>query len=321
MLRTSAGVFALAVIPNFAATEATAGINQDLKSCTASSGRASAAACTRVMRSGRLPKKQRYIAYFNRGWSYFNAGDIEKALKDFNRSASHAPNYADTYYSRAVVRHERGDRDETVSDLARYLKLKKDRQTARLNRATLFRHRDEAGRGLTELEQVTFTGKKKTQAMTLRALLLSDIGEHDEALKLTQDALSLKPESNKARYARALVSFRKNDLTTAKEDCDTLISNKKMSASTHVLLGRIAEKEGDKERARHHYKSASIVKPRSVPTRSAVKEAKTLLIKLEKKKDEAANASTLTVAKSDKNLCSRYIPATSTTIAVPCTEQ
>ncbi len=78
-----------------------AGMTQDLADCTAADRKTSADACTRVMNSGRLPREQIYIGHFNRGWSYFNAGNLEKALADFDKSVTANPAYADTYFSRA----------------------------------------------------------------------------------------------------------------------------------------------------------------------------------------------------------------------------
>ena len=63
------------------ATSASAGMSDDLSSCTAAKNRAAAAACTRVMDSGRLPREQMYIGYFNRGSAYRRAGDFPRRCR------------------------------------------------------------------------------------------------------------------------------------------------------------------------------------------------------------------------------------------------
>ena len=60
-------------------------MSQDLASCTAAKNRAAADACTRVMDSGRLPREQMYIGYFNRGTAFRRAGDFDKAVSDFTK--------------------------------------------------------------------------------------------------------------------------------------------------------------------------------------------------------------------------------------------
>ena len=106
---------------------ALAGIRADLKSCTAASGVKSANACTRVLKSGRLPKKQHYIGYYNRGWAYRNAGDLKKALRDFKTASRYYRGYADTHYSLAIVYFDLGQKDKAVWSLEDYVKYKKDK--------------------------------------------------------------------------------------------------------------------------------------------------------------------------------------------------
>ncbi len=98
-------------------TQASAGMSQDLKSCTAAEGRSSAAACTRVMNSGRLPRAQFYIGYFNRGSAYRRAGDANKALADFNNVLQRKPGFARGLVMRAVAYDDLDNRDKALADL------------------------------------------------------------------------------------------------------------------------------------------------------------------------------------------------------------
>ena len=68
-----------------------AGMNEDLADCAAAKGRESANACTRVMDSGRLPRDEFYIGYFNRGAGYRKAGDLDAADLDDLRSGHAGP--------------------------------------------------------------------------------------------------------------------------------------------------------------------------------------------------------------------------------------
>src|SRR5262245_5288300 len=114
----------LALLAMAGAVPAHAGMKQDLADCTAADRATSAAACTRVMNSGRLPDEQLYIGHYNRGWSYLNSSDYDKALADFDKSIKYLSSYADTYFSRALVQHELGEREKSLADLDRYIELK-----------------------------------------------------------------------------------------------------------------------------------------------------------------------------------------------------
>ncbi len=91
------------------ATPSFAGMNEDLASCTAAEGRASAKACTRVMDSGRLPRNQFYIGYFNRGAGYRKAGDLDAAMADFDRVVSLNPDFARGFHSGKGHAHDKTD--------------------------------------------------------------------------------------------------------------------------------------------------------------------------------------------------------------------
>jgi tetratricopeptide (TPR) repeat protein len=142
----------IALLPIAAAVPAHAGMKQDLADCTAADRPASAGACTRVMNSGRLPDEQFYIGHYNRGWSYLNSGEYDKALADFDKSISHLPSYADTYFSREIVQHERGEREKSLAELDSYLERKSGDWDAHVKRSAMFRWRGEPSNAFSEVQ-------------------------------------------------------------------------------------------------------------------------------------------------------------------------
>src|SRR5262245_44647381 len=140
----------LALLPIAGSVPAHAGMKQDLADCTAADRATSAAACTRVMNSGRLPNEQFYLGHYNGGWSYLNSNDYDKALADFDKSIKFLSSYADTYFSRALVQHERGEREKSLADLDRYLDLKGSDWEAHIKRSAVFRWRGEPSSAFSE---------------------------------------------------------------------------------------------------------------------------------------------------------------------------
>ena len=95
MLRSLGGFLcACALVLAAAIAPAHAGMQNDLALCTAAEGRPSAAACTRVMNSGRLRDEDIHIGYYNRADSYEKAGDFDKALADLNKVVDLRPKFA-----------------------------------------------------------------------------------------------------------------------------------------------------------------------------------------------------------------------------------
>ena len=251
------------------AGHAMAGMNQDLADCTAADRKASADACTRVIDSGRLPRAQFYIGYFNRGWSNFNAGKLDKALSDFDRSISYNPGYADTYFSRAVVQHERGARDQSLADLDRYKEKRGEAPEAYLNRAQVFRARGELDQAFSELQRSAALDPGEVRTMALRALVLAELGEQEPARLEAEKAVTAKPDAAMAYYARAFVARRAKDLDAAARDADKAIALKDKYPQAHVLKGEILEEKGDAPRALASYRRSLQVTSKSIDARTA----------------------------------------------------
>jgi tetratricopeptide (TPR) repeat protein len=326
MVRTNTLIGLMLLAQASIAAPAFAGMNQDLADCTAADRAASADACTRVMDSGRLPNNQLYIGHHNRGWSYFNAGDADKALADFDKSIEHNPDYADTYYARAVVQQERGARDNALSDLDRYLDLKKNDWKARFNRALMFRWRGENDLAFDELQRAEKLNPGDQKIAGLRALVLSDKGEQGPARAEADKIISADAKDAQAYYARALVAFRENKLTEADADAEKAITLKEAFPAAHTLLGRIEEERNKKDLAATHYHRALAITPKSVDARAAQAEARDRLAAIPavaavgetvRRAEQSAQLAASLPSGSD---CRRFIPAASITIAVDCSE-
>lgn len=318
---------ALLAMPLVFAQPCYAGMARDLADCGASDRPASASACTRVLESGRLPRSQFYIGYFNRGWSHYNDGDNEAALKDFNRAAKANPSYADTYFSRAVVQQARGERASSLVDLNRYLELKPDDWIVRFNRALLLRKHGEPGLALAELDAAAAAPKSDLQKVTvLRALVLSDTGDNAAARVHAENAIAAEPGGASAYFARALVGFREENLDEALRDAEKAVSLKDDFPAAHTLLGRIAEARGDEAAGKAHYDRAVALPAKSIDARAAREEAQGRLIALERigaagapSDGPAAAARTAEAGAALGGLdCRHYVPAAGTTIAVAC---
>jgi Tfp pilus assembly protein PilF len=309
------------------ASPAMAGMTQDLEDCTAADRKTSADACTRVMNSGRLPREQVYIGYFNRAWSYFNAGAHEKALADFDKSITSNPAYADTYFSRAVVQHKRGARDQSLADLDLYLEKKGETAEAHRNRAQVFRARAEYDRAFSELQRATALDPADAKAMAMRAIVLSDLGEQAPAQIEADKAVAAKPDEAIVYYARAYLAVRAKSFDAATTDVDKAISLKGSYPQAHTLKGEIQEERGDTSGAIASYRRAVEISSKSIDARASQDKARGRLSALG---EDVANtpakvaASTPIEPEREQALaphgaeCRRFIPSARTTVAVDC---
>lgn len=305
-----------------------AGMTQDISDCNAADRKTSAAACTRVMSSGRLWDNQFYIGYYNRAWSHFNAGDYDKALADFDKSIAQNPSFADSYLSRAEVQQERGTLDRSLADLDLYLEKKGDTAEAYLKRARVFRRGGDLNRAFSELQRAGILDPGDREIRVARALVLSDLGEQEPARREADNVLGEKPDDAGALYARAWIAFREDKLADAAADVDKALAALEKFPAAHALKGEIDERRGQISSAIASYRRALELSPRSLDGRAAHQKARTRLSALDGSSQPtspevatAASPSPPTDRKEEKSHdCRRFIPEARATVAVDCAE-
>lgn len=303
------------------ASPALAGMTQDLADCTAADRKTSAAACTRVMNSGRLPREQFYIGHYNRGWAHFHQAHYDKALADFDSSVKYNSGYADTYLSRAIIQHVRGARDQSRADLDRYLEKKGKSAEAHLNRAVVFRHRGEPDTAFSELRRAGTLDPDNVKVAAQRAIVLSDLGEAAPAKSEADKAAAADPKSAAAHYARALIAYRTGDLATATAATDTALELKESLPAVHTLKGEIQEKQGEKDAAAASYRRALEISSKSLDAYEAQETARARLKALggtAPPPEQVAAKAPAPPAPAKVSECRRFIPYAETTVAVDC---
>lgn len=301
-----------------------AGMTQDLEDCTAADRKTSVESCTRVMDSGRLWDNQVYIGHYNRGWGYFNSGNYDKALADFDKSIKLNASYADTYLSRAITQNMRGAREAALADLDTYLDKKGEVAEAHVNRARLFRAMKEPNRAFSELQRAADLDPADDKVEAMRALALVDLGELSPARAAAEKAITEKPDDALPYYARAFVSFAEKKFDDAMRDVEKALSIKDKHIAAHTLKGKLHEERGEKSAAEASYRRALEGFPKAPDAIGAKEEARERLAALTGEPAPAKIATSDPAAASDPEPapastdCRRFIPSAGTTVAVEC---
>jgi tetratricopeptide (TPR) repeat protein len=260
MIRTCCRIAAM-LAPLAVATHAVAGMSQDLASCTAAKGLSSAAACTRVMDSGRLPDEQAWIGHFNRGSGYRRGNAYDEALADFDKAVELNPRFARAYQGRALVHDELGEDYKAHADLDRAIELDAHDWSAYYSRATITRGAGDFDGALADLAKAAERAPKKPQIALLRALIQSAKGEPAEARAAINKVIADGKSDASGYYARAVVAFDEQHLDVALADLDRAFAAEDDFAAAHMLKGRILEAQGDKAGARQRYRKALELAP------------------------------------------------------------
>ena len=335
MLRKALIVSAV-LVPMCHAAPSFAGMKQDLANCTAAKGRGSAAACTRVMNSGRLRRSQYYIGYFNRGSAYRNAGDFRKALSDFQKVVEKKPRFARGYHARALANEDLGKRKKALSDLGQAIKLNKKDWSAYYSRASIRRADGAYEAALQDLKTAKDLKPDETKIGLLRALILADKGAVTVARAEINKIIANGTANASSYYARAEVAFAEERMEAAEDDVDRVLKLKPKFGAAHLLKGRILAARGDKTGAKKHYRKARSAPVPFLESRSVVRTAQLRLDELEGRKGKTSSPKPVASASDSDDRkttaevayergmgsgeCRLYLPTTGVTVSTPCKE-
>jgi tetratricopeptide (TPR) repeat protein len=144
-------------------------------------------------------------AYVSRGQQQFEDGDIDLALRDFNRALQLDPNFAPALHNRALVFAAAADSDAALADLARVLQLHPDYTPALISRSQLHLAIGEPVLACEDLDAVLAIKPEHMMAFLLRSNARLQAGLRDEALSDINAAITLEPKTAMLYVQRATI--------------------------------------------------------------------------------------------------------------------
>jgi tetratricopeptide (TPR) repeat protein len=268
------------LLPIGVASLAFAGMKEDLASCTAARGRASAEACTRVMNSGRLPDEQRYIGHFDRGMAYHHAGEYMRAWVDYNEAINLHP-FARGYHARAFIKQDLGAYDGALADTGRAIALAPSDWYGFYCRALILRDRGDNDGAMADLDRAHELAPEEKRPKLMRAQILADAGHVDAARDIINKVIAQGSNDSAGFYARAAVAFKEGRLDAASDDLARVLELGQDVGAAHILLGRVREARGDTKGAGKHYRQALAEPDTALDWRPARRLARDRLAALE----------------------------------------
>ncbi len=161
-------------------------------------------------------------AYLGRGNIYFNAGQDDKALVDYNKVAELDPKNGYNYSARGSIYAKKGQFDLALQDLNRAVEFEPYLPDAYSNRSLVYLNMGKPMEAIADVDNYLNIKPNTADMIELKGVCYMRLGKYEEALKHISNAIRLAP--NKP-------SFYNN------------------RASAYDQLGRGAEAEADRKRA------------------------------------------------------------------------
>jgi CHAT domain-containing protein len=113
-------------------------IADDAERCASAAGREGITACDSVIASGRISGRGLASAHYNRGLSWFEAGQYDRAIADYNESIRLDPASASSFNNRGSAWYAKGKADRALADFEKAIELDPAYVRAYNNRAEVF---------------------------------------------------------------------------------------------------------------------------------------------------------------------------------------
>ena len=131
-----------------------------------------------------------YQAYYNRGVILLEIDDYIAAIKDFNYVIEKSPTSL-AYYSRGRAEYEQGNIDFALADYSMAIDLDETNYLAYYYRASIYFDRKEYDKSLEDLNWAIFSNANYAYAFNDRGSVYLMLNEYDKSIKDYQEAIRL----------------------------------------------------------------------------------------------------------------------------------
>ncbi|MYB96169.1 tetratricopeptide repeat protein [Candidatus Poribacteria bacterium] len=173
-----------------------------------------------------LPRSTRgndAVFYNNRGIDYRKEGELDLAIKDFDKAIELNPEFAEAYNNRGNAYDNKGDFDKAIVNFNTAIKFKSDFVEAYVNRGVAYGKRDEFNKAINDFTTAIDTDPGHAGAYYNRGNAYLLKGDFDKAIEDYNMSIELSPDDAQSYCHRGLVWLHlkkwdkaKTDLTAAK---------------------------------------------------------------------------------------------------------
>jgi len=198
--------------------------------------------CTTLIESGRVVG----YAFYSRGDAYFNKGDYDRAIQDFDQAIRLKPDNSKIFSIRGLAYERKGDHDRAIQDYDQAIRLKPDDSNTLSIRGEAYLNKGDIDRAIQDYNQVIqlnpddaegFNGRCWVRAVAAKAL--------EAALSDCNESLRIRPNSGPTLDSRGLVYFRMGQYDKAIADYDAALKEMPQSAGSLYVRGFAKRRKRD----------------------------------------------------------------------------
>ena len=160
-------------------------------------------------------------AHNNRGKVYRNMGDLSKAFDDYNTAIQLNPDFAEAHNNRGVAYGIKGRVDEAIEDFNTAIGLNSAFADAYCNRGNAYLLKGEIDKAIEDYSRSIKHAPKDAMSYSNRSVAYLRKGEFDKTIEDASEAIALDEKCSNAYYNRAEAWLRLKEWDKAKADLTT----------------------------------------------------------------------------------------------------
>ena len=164
------------------------------------------------------------VAYYNRGLTYNELGEGEKAAADFTKVLELEPGHGDAYEARGQSYAMLGRKDLALADYNKALSLNPKDQAAYVNRGLLYKESKDYVKAIEDFSEVIRLNPGLYEPYLDRCVAYLDIKAYDKALKDCDKAVELQPENQMAYVTRGTLNIFMDRVDQAIADREKVVA-------------------------------------------------------------------------------------------------
>ncbi|RLG44327.1 MAG: hypothetical protein DRN81_04785 [Thermoproteota archaeon] len=148
------------------------------------------------------------VAYTNRGTAYDNLGQYDKAIDDYNKAIEINSRYAEAYNNRGNVYHKLGQYNKAIQDYNKAIEINPNYAKAYNNRGTAYADLNQYQQAMENYNKAIKLNPNYAEAYYNRGITYHyDLGQYDKALKDYNKAIEINPDFVNAYYNRGNIYY------------------------------------------------------------------------------------------------------------------
>jgi SpoVK/Ycf46/Vps4 family AAA+-type ATPase len=156
--------------------------------------------------------------YYQLGNEYYEKGDYDKAIENYNMAILLNPVFSEAYFNRALSYYQLKNFDKSISDYTKSMELDPQNPIIYNNRGDAFYRKQDFQSAIKDYDKAISLNPNYLKAYYNRGLSYASIEEYEKAVEDFSKVLKLKPDFAEAYHLRGLAYEYAGSLSNAVSD-------------------------------------------------------------------------------------------------------